>query len=55
LNSITTYVQLIDGAESVILAYLDPERAYIVELLVRDPPKNSKYESREGYPNGIMG
>ena len=43
------YVKLdIDGTGSMTFTNLDPERTYIVELLVRDPSWNSKYESREG-------
>ncbi len=42
------YIELIDGAGSVTFTDLDPERTYIVKLLVRDPSWNSKYESREG-------
>jgi len=49
------YIELIDRAGSVTFTDLEPERTYIVELLVRDPSRNSKYESWEGYPNGIMG
>jgi len=49
------YIELIDGAVCVAFTDLNPERTYIVELLVRDSFWNSKYESREDYPNGIMG
>ena len=50
------YTELsIDGAGSVTFTDLDPERTYLVELLVRDPSWNSKYETREGYPNGAGG
>ncbi len=48
------YVELIDGVGSVtFFANLDPERTYIVELLVRDNAWNSRIERREGYPNGM--
>jgi hypothetical protein len=46
------YVELTDGLGSVTFRDLDPERTYIVELFVRDSSYNSRYENREGYPNG---
>jgi hypothetical protein len=47
------YVELVDGVGSVtFFANLDPERTYIVELLVRDNAWNTRIERREGYPNG---
>ncbi len=46
------YVELTDGVGSVTFADLDPERTYIVDLLVRDSSWNSRYDRREGYPNG---
>ena len=47
------FIEIVDGVGSVTFTNLDPERTYIVELLVRDPSWNSKYESRDGYPNNI--
>jgi hypothetical protein len=47
------YIEIIDGVGSVTFTHLDPERTYTVELLVLDPSWNSKYEYREGYPNGM--
>ena len=41
-----------DGVWSVTFTDLDPERTYIVELYVRDSSWNSRYDNREGYPNG---
>jgi hypothetical protein len=49
------YIEIVDGVGSVTFTDLDPERTYIVELLVQDPSWNSKYEYREGYPNIVMG
>ena len=49
------YIELIDGAGSVTFPDLDPERTYLVELLVWDPSWKLKYETREGYPNGAGG
>jgi len=46
------WVELTDGAGSVTFTDLDPERTYIVELFVRDSSWNSRYDNREGYPNG---
>ena len=49
------YIEIIDGVGSVTFTDLDPEKTYLVELLVRGPSYNSKYETREGYPNGAGG
>ena len=46
------YVELTDGVGSVTFTDLDPERTYIVDLLVRDSKRNARYDNREGYPNG---
>ncbi len=46
------YVELVNGVGNVTFTDLDPERTYIVELLVRDNAWNSRIERREIYPNG---
>jgi hypothetical protein len=52
-NELDSYsIELTDGLGSVTFTDLDRERTYIVELFVRDSSWNSRYENREGYPNG---
>jgi len=46
------WIDITDNVGSVTFTDLNRKRAYIAELYVRDSSWNSRYDNREGYPNG---
>ena len=47
------YIELIDNVGSVTFTDLDPQKTYIIDLLVRDNAYNARIVRLEGYPNGM--
>ena len=45
-------IPLTNGVGTATFTDLDPQRTYIIELLVRDSAWNATYDSRERVPNG---